>query len=194
MLTPPLMTPEPSDAELVRRIAGAGAISTDAEALLFRRFARRIELYGLRHLGRRDAAEDLVHEVLLRVLQAIRDGRLSEPDRLASFVLGTCRLASFDLRRAERRQRNIERAAGLAAEMLAPVDPPALSEREVLTLFRCLGGLAEREANIVRMTFMEDRAAEEIAERLEMSAGNVRVVRHRALAKLAHCMESGRAP
>ena len=185
------MTPEPSDAELVRRIAALGATRTDAEALFFRRFARRIELYGLRHLGSRDAAQDLVHEVVLRVFQAIRDGRLTEPDRLTSFVLGTCRLASFDLRRAEKRQRNIERAAGLAAEMLSPIDPPARSEREVLTLFRCLGGLAAREADVVRMTFLEDRAADDIAARLEMSAGNVRLVRHRALAKLATCMESG---
>ena len=87
--------------------------------------------------------------------------------------------------------RTTRRAAGLAAEMLSPADPPARSEREVITLFRCLGGLAEREADVVRMTFMEDRAADDIAARLEMSAGNVRVVRHRALAKLATCMESG---
>lgn len=188
------MTPEPSDAELVQRIAASDVASSAAEALLFRRFAGRIELYGRRHLGSSDAAQDLVHEVVLRVIRAIREGRVTEPDRLASFVLGTCRLASFDLRRAERRQRNIERAASLVAETSAATEPPALTEREVLRLFGCLGRLPPREADVVRMTFMEDRAADEIAARLNTSAGNVRVVRHRALAKLALCVESERTP
>jgi RNA polymerase sigma-70 factor, ECF subfamily len=39
------------------------------------------------------------------------------------------------------------------------------------------------------MSFWEERAAEQIGERLGLSAGNVRVIRHRALALLARCLQ-----
>ena len=72
-----------SDGELVRRIGlGPDAV---AEAGLFDRMAPRIRLYGLRHLRDRDAAEDLVQNVLIVTLEALRAGRLREGDRLARF-------------------------------------------------------------------------------------------------------------
>ena len=51
--------------------------------------APRIRLYGLRHLRSATAADDLVQQVLLNLLEALRAGRLREPDKLAQFVLGT---------------------------------------------------------------------------------------------------------
>ena len=38
-------------------------------------------------------------------------------------------------------------------------------------------------------TFLEDRDADEIGKALELSPGNVRVIRHRALARLQACVE-----
>lgn len=176
---------EPSDAELARAIGAPERSPAWAEAELYRRFARRIELYGLRHLGTRAAAEELVQDVLLRVLQALRAGRLQDPAKLASFVLGTCRNVTFDTRRTVRRQRKLaEDSAALETDSM----PPSLSEADVLRLLGCMRQLAEREASVVRMSFWEDRSAEEIATSLGLTAGNVRVIRHRALAKLAATM------
>src|SRR4029077_17028858 len=95
------------DAELVRQI-GSGH-DREAEAELFRRMAPRIRLYGLRHLRDAPAAEDLAQQVLITTLETLRAGRLREPEKLASFVLGTCRMTVLDLRRgAQRRQRLLE--------------------------------------------------------------------------------------
>jgi RNA polymerase sigma-70 factor (ECF subfamily) len=152
---------------------------------LYRRFARRIELYGLRHLRSAAAAADLVHEVLVKVLEAIRAGRLEEPDKLASFVLGTCRNVVLDTRRAEQRQRRL----GDALPVDTATAPPDLASSDVARLFGCLGRLPEREATVVHMSFFEDRGAEEIAERLALTPGNVRVIRHRALIRLAGCVD-----
>jgi hypothetical protein len=58
-----------SDAELVQYIAARGSDAARAEALLYRRFAGRIELYGRRHLESPSAARDLVQQVLLYVLK-----------------------------------------------------------------------------------------------------------------------------
>ena len=184
------MEPDAPDAEIVQRIASADGPGGDAEATLYRRFAPRIELYGLKHLGGRSAAEDLVHEVILRVLSAIRAGRLENPDSLASFVLGTCRNVTWDYRRARERERKLERDV-LSSE--AFVDPPSLSERDVTRLFGCMAGLKQREATVVRMSFLEDKPAEEIGARLGLSSGNVRLIRHRALARLAECLNPEQA-
>jgi DNA-directed RNA polymerase specialized sigma24 family protein len=41
---------------------------------------------------------------------------------------------------------------------------------------------------VVLLTFQEDRSADEIASELGTSAGNVRVLRHRALLALQRCV------
>jgi RNA polymerase sigma-70 factor, ECF subfamily len=176
---------ELSDTDLAREIAAQGPPAKRAEAVLCRRYAPRIELYGRRHLGSRAAAQDLVQEVLARVLEAMRVGRVDDPSRLAAFVLGTCRHVAWDALRADRRQQRIA-GESVAFEREAP--PLPLDEREVVRLFGCMGHLPEREAAVVRMSFWEDCVAEDIGVRLGVSAGNVRVIRHRALAKLVACM------
>src|SRR5215471_1855679 len=73
-----------SDADLAPRIAAGDG---EAEAELCRRMGPRIRLYALRHLRSPSAADDLVQHVLLKVLEALRAGRLRESEKLAHFVL-----------------------------------------------------------------------------------------------------------
>src|SRR4029453_15607111 len=96
---------EDDDAELARRISAAAPRRDDAaEAELCRRFAPRIRFYGLRHLRSEAAAADLVQDVLLLTLQKLRAGVVREPERLALFILGTCRQTVFDGRRSNHRR------------------------------------------------------------------------------------------
>jgi RNA polymerase sigma-70 factor (ECF subfamily) len=160
------------------------------ETELVRRFAPRVRLYGLRHLRSPAAADDLVQAVLVIVLEAVRAGSVREPDRLPSFVLGTCRHVAGGWRRGEaRRQGLLERFGdGLAEAARAASAPPAI---DLARLAGCVGGLPPREQLVINLTFYEDREADEIAAALATTAGNVRVVRHRALARLASCMGAG---
>jgi RNA polymerase sigma-70 factor (ECF subfamily) len=176
------MAPEPSDAELARLIAASGGDARQAEKALFERYAERVRLYGRKHLKSAAAADDLVQQVMLRVLEALRAERVAEPNRLASFVFGTCRNVSWDLQRSEQRQRRLERETEL---LLTESAMPELSERDVVKLFHCMGELPEQQRRILRMSFMEDRSADDIARSLGLSSGNVRVIRCRALGKLA---------
>jgi RNA polymerase sigma-70 factor, ECF subfamily len=185
------VTDDPPDVDIARRIAGGGPDAEAAESALYRRFAMRVRLYGKRHLRDDQAAQDLVQLVLVRVLEALRSGRVEKPESIASFVLGTCRNVTQDLRRGERRQRAIESEA-LAMHVVA--SPPTTSEHDVVQLFMCMQQLPERDNQVIRMTFMEDRDTDEVARRLGLTEGNVRVVRHRALAKLYDCLEKGGGP
>ena len=178
-----VVTLERNDAELVRQI-GTGT-DREAEAELFRRMAPRIRLYGLRHLRDRDAAEDLVQQVLIIMLEALRAGRLREPEKLVSFVLGTCRMTVLDRRRdAQRKQRLLEQSG---ADLPAPV-PFSMPPLDQEQLARCVQKLKERERTVVVMTFYDEQTGADLAGFLGVSEANLRVIRHRAIHQLRECL------
>jgi RNA polymerase sigma-70 factor, ECF subfamily len=174
---------ELNDAELVRQI-GTGT-DREAEAELFRRMAPRVRLYGLRHLRDEHAAEDLTQQVLITALEALRAGRLRDHEKLASFVLGTCRMTVLDIRRgAQRKQRLLEQFGG----DLRPPSPAPAPRLDHEQLTRCMQSLKERERTVVVMTFYDEQTAADVANLLGVSEANVRVIRHRAIHQLRTCM------
>jgi RNA polymerase sigma-70 factor (ECF subfamily) len=177
------MEVELADAELVLRI-GSGT-DREAEAELFRRMAPRVRLYGLRHLRDAQASDDLTQQVMITTLEALRAGRLREPEKLASFVLGTCRMTVLDLRRgAQRKQRLLEQ---YGADFLAP-DRSSMPSLDRDRLVRCVQNLKERERAVVVMTFYDEQTGADVADFLGVSEANVRVIRHRAIDRLRECM------
>ena len=174
---------ELNDAELVLQIGSRS--DPEAEAELFRRMAPRVRLYGLRHLRDEHASQDLTQQVLITTLEALRAGRLREPEKLASFVLGTCRMTVLDLRRgAQRKERLLEQ---FGADLPGPVQPymPGLGHER---LTRCVQNLKERERAVVVMTFYDEQTGADVARFLGISEANVRVIRHRAIHQLRDCM------
>ena len=179
------------DAALARRVAAAGArVDAAAEAELCRRLAPRVRLYGLRHLRDPHAAHDLVQQVLMTTLERLRAGKLREPGRIASFVLGMSRMMVLEIRRGTWRRERLLATWGDTAEAVAPDDAPAVDADR---LAACLQALGERERTVVVLTFFADKSGDEVGRELALSAGNVRVIRHRALARLRACMERGAA-
>jgi RNA polymerase sigma-70 factor, ECF subfamily len=164
-----------------------GGVTCEDERELCRRYAGRIRGYGLRHLRDQAAAEDLVQHVLLILLAAVREGRAGDPARLDGWVLVTCRNSIMDMRRGESRQR---RVAAQAAVGLPQGYEPEWRCTDHLRLEQCLMTLDERDRSVVLATYAEDQDAEEIGQALQLSAGNVRVIRHRALARLQACVEA----
>jgi RNA polymerase sigma-70 factor (ECF subfamily) len=174
------------DAALARRIAAAGeGVDSAAETELYRRLAPRVRLYGLRHLRDPHAAHDLVQQVLLMTLERLRAGKLREPERIASFVLGMCRMVVLEIRRGTWRRETLLATWGDTAEA---VEAPAPLAFDAGKLAACMQALAERARTVVVLTFFADRTADEVARELGLAAGNVRVIRHRALARLRECM------
>jgi RNA polymerase sigma-70 factor (ECF subfamily) len=177
------MHSELTDAELARQI-GSGS-HPEEEAELFRRMAPRVRLYGLRHLRDEHAAEDLTQQVLITTLEALRAGRVREPEKLASFVLGTCRMSVLDLRRGAQRKERL--LAQFGAERPAAVQP-YLPRFDRKRLAGCIQDLKERERTVVVMTFFDEQTSADVAGFLGISEENMRVIRHRAIHQLRECM------
>lgn len=173
------------EAELVRAVADGGANGRAAEAEICRRFAPRIRLYGLRHLRNQDRAADLVQLVLMATLEAVRSATIENPALLHRFVLGTCRNIATRMRAREAR---------FEPRPIEEIDPGALEPNvdkvDLEALLRCIARLEERPRAVVQLSFQEERDAEEIAAALGTTAGNVRVLRHRAVAQLRACLDA----
>ena len=173
-----------ADGDLARAIAAGAETADAAEAELYRRFAPRVRLYGLRHLRDEDAARDLMQQVLLLTIEKLRDGAVRDMDMIGSFVLGASRMLSLNLKRRDRRRE--------ALLDTFPIEHPVVSSASAVMdeqeLEGCLSTLAERERSIVLLTFYGDRSSREISQTLGISEGNVRVIRSRAIDRLRACM------
>jgi len=94
-------------------------------------------------------------------------------------------MSVLDARRLQQRR---DALLALHGDRLAIADiavEPRLDHERVA---QCLQRLGERERSVIVQTFYDERPADEVARSLGLSAGNVRVIRHRSLARLRRCM------
>lgn len=175
----------PEAVSLARRIAQAGpAVDGAAEAGLCRLLAPRVRLYGLRHLRSPAAADDLMQQVMLMVIERLRAGSLRDPEQLVSFVFGICRMVVLDLRRGTLRR---EKLLEIYGDALVP-DEARAPDPDRGRLMDCLERLPERERTILLLTFYDDMPADTLARELNLTPGNVRVIRHRGMERLRGCV------
>lgn len=181
------------DSELVRRIGARPGDASDDEAALCGRFLPRALLYGLKHLRDRDRARDLAQAVMVAVLESARAGRIEDPARVDRFVLGICRNVAARMR--ETQARVVATAdQELADRVGAAPEAPELAAIDKAALHHCLRRLDGRDRRVVQLSFHEERSSQEIAPMLQTTPGNVRVLRHRAVAKLRRCLDGAGEP
>src|SRR5262249_38969589 len=119
-------------------------------------------------------------------LERLRAGEVREPERIASFVLGACRMTVLEWRRGTRRREALLEIWGGAEEAFEAPEPLVLDAER---LAAWLQSLSERERSGVVLTFFSDSPAQQVGGGLGLTAGNARVVRHRALGRLRACMD-----
>jgi len=182
--------PDSAEAQLAQRIAHAPAgAARDAEAQLYRLLAPRVRRYGQRHLRDDHTADDLMQHVMALAIEKLRSGALDEPRRIVSFVFGACRMTVLDLLRGQRRRDELLRRHADDLPLADLHVAPRLDHERVA---RCLERLPERERAVLVLSFYEEQPAEAVGHSLGLSAGNVRVIRHRGIDRLRRCVDGGR--
>lgn len=174
-----------SDAELARAVAmSAGAPDHDAEAELCRRYVGRLIAFGRRRLPSEDDARDLAQDALLLTLEKLRRGEVRDAERIGSFLFGVARNLVVTRHRERSRTQTFDPTdRELVAESFELPDPLA-RER----VGACLEDLPDRQRTVVLLSFYAERSSREIASTLDISHGNVRVLRHRGVAGLRDCL------
>ena len=156
---------------------------------LYARYVPVARAYFVRHGVRDD--EDLAHEAVLVALRALRDARVRERERIGGFLLGVCKnLVRDRARRDARADRALVREQASAATSAASTAASANDARiDGFKLWGCVNALSARARDVVLRTWVHDDDADTIAQAQATTAGNVRVMRHRALAALLECLE-----
>src|SRR5262245_52226753 len=165
-------------AAIARQPPGSAA---DAESELYRRFAPRVRLFGLKHLRDDTAAQDLAQQVLLMTIERLRAGEIRNVEQIGSFILGASRLTCGGIRRTERRRQDLH------ARYEASETSVTTNESDVFgvaAVGRCLAAIRDRERTILIQSYYAEKSTDDIAMALGMTAGAVRVGRHRALATM----------
>jgi RNA polymerase sigma-70 factor (ECF subfamily) len=174
------LQPPPSQAS-----AAAGALD---ERTVVRRLEPVIRLYGMRRLRRKDAVADFVQDALIALLEAMRDGRVQQPEQVAPYAIGICRNLLRDGARSGARRNELWQIHGSVIE--DSVEPsPYTSPLGRARLEDCVSKLQRRAREVLQRAFFEESSASEIATALGLAEGNVRVIRHRSIEQLRTCLE-----
>ena len=120
-------------------------------------------------------------------VEALREGRLEEPARVAGFVLGICRNLALDRARERERRGKLWQLFGAAVTAYDSVQPAEVT-LEIMRLEDCLTELSHRARQAVWLSYGELLSHSEVSSRLGISEGNARVLRHRALLSLKQCV------
>lgn len=169
--------------ELSRRIQEG---DDDAAGELYLRFHRGIRFLLFRSLG--PECDDVLQEVFLIVLSAIRDGRIEDTSRLAGYVRGVARnLIHEEIGRRQRaRDRNIDcEEPGL--NLVSSDRPDEQRERSASTELaqRVLGELNTRDREILTRFYLQDQSEEQIRADMRLTETQFRLTKCRAKARFA---------
>lgn len=141
-------------------------------------------IVGARGAPAASEVEDMVQEVLMAIHAKRHTWRADEP--VTPWVYAIARYKAVD---AWRRRGHPTVDIADLAEVLAA--DPAGDVTAAHDLDRMMEGLDDRSAGIVRAVAIEGDSAREVGTRLGMSEGAVRVVLHRALARLRARLRPG---
>ena len=159
-----------------------------------------LQIMALRALGDLEAAEEAVQETLVRALEALRDGRPRDPEKLGAYVRGIARHVIAKTQHARQRQAPLE-ALPEAERGTNRNDPltALVTAEERDHVRRALTELSAGDRDILHLSFFEGLTPVEIAERLGEPALRIRKRKSRALRRLRQaflrgeraCHESG---
>ena len=124
-----------------------------------------------------DLIQDVAQETFLRVLRALRQNGIDDPEALGAFVNAVCNNVLFETYRHQAR-------VGELADDRATPEPAveeAMVDEERRHDVRCvLSEMPEKDRRVLRWLFFEEREKSEVCRSLDVDRDYLRVLIHRA--------------
>jgi RNA polymerase sigma factor (sigma-70 family) len=160
-----------------------------AESELVRLYCDCVFAMALLRTHDREAARELMNDVMMAVITALRHGAVRNGRRLGGFVHGTAaNIIKGYFRSRGRRPRTISLSPDLSVE--DPTDDYERLDRRVIAL-EALALLDERDRQILELSLVAGMKPGEIATRLQMSPALVRQRKCRALRAITLLVSDG---
>lgn len=174
-----------------------GSLELAGPAFLEQRFLARLRLFATRWLGNAHAGEDAAQETLRRVLQALAEGRVRQPEALPAFVYQTARHVCSHQRRAASRERRMLARFGAEASLEQPVPNPLhelVSDERRAEVRSALAEMDPEDRELLYALYVHEHDPRELAAELQVSAGALRTRKHRALKRLSRRLDAVERP
>ncbi len=148
-----------------------------------------VRIMALQRLGDPELAEEIAQESMARVVQAVREGKLREPERLGGFARAIAQHVIVDTMRARKRSVDLGAAAPIAASTEHPLER-ICTEEQITELRRALRELTAGDHELLRLAFFGGLTSQELADRLSEPGPRVRKRKERALKRLRQALSN----
>ena len=172
-------------------------VPSAASEAVVERFRGRLVVFAARRLRDRGEAEDAAQEALRRVIDALGEGRIRDPGALPGFVFETARhVCQHRARKTVRGERALSRLALEPPPDPAGADPlgQLIDSERRKEVRHALAQLPVTDRKLLELFFRDDLDVATLAARLRLSAGAVRVRKHRALRRLGEILGAEAVP
>jgi len=161
-----------------------------AENQIVRQYAGRVMAMAVVRTRDRDAAAELVDDVLMATIEALRRGAIRDTGRLGGFIHGTAANLINNFLRSSKR---CPRPDPLPEDVPSP-DAADMLERDcdLALLQRSIARLDPRDREVLTLTLAEGLEPEDIARRTGLSKEAARQRKSRALKRLRQALVGSR--
>ena len=169
-------------AELERLLANSVLGDRDAFAALYEATSSRVYALGLRMLGNRDQASDLLQDVYVRIWTRAGEYH-AERGSVLAWLLSIARYRALDMLRFEGRR------SPIGSETAEP-ELAGMVDASTLALEECLDTLADSQRSSILTVFFDGLTHDELAAREQQPLGTVKSRIRRGLQRLKDCLDA----
>jgi RNA polymerase sigma-70 factor (ECF subfamily) len=164
------------DDDYIKRLAAGDAV---VESHFGAYFGELLNLKLRARLRSPQLIEDIRQETLFRVLKIVRNQGVAYPERFGGFVSAVCNNVLMEMVRADGRQDQLEPDVEPPDEKI-DLDAPLVNEQHRRKVEKVLNQLPEKDRQLLRMVFLEERDKREICRHFGVTEDYLRVLLHRA--------------
>lgn len=142
-----------------------------------------------------DVVDDLRQETMIRVIRALRsESGLRQADRLGAFVNSVCNNVLQEHYRTSSRSQPIEDSHLEASGKVLNLEGLLIAEETSRRVRDVLKSLPERDRNVLRAIFLEEKEKDEVCSQFGVDRNYLRVLLHRAKDKFRQALGESNPP
>jgi RNA polymerase sigma-70 factor (ECF subfamily) len=131
-----------------------------------------------------DGVEDVKQETFIRVVAALRkEGGVRQPERFGAFVNSICNNVLFEYHRSSGKYQGMDEKHFEIPDKFVDLEGMLVSQQSIQHVRRILDSIPERDRNILRAIFLEEKDKDAVCKEFKVERDYLRVLLHRAKEK-----------
>ena len=170
------------DDDYVRRLREGDPSTVDHFVAYFSQLLR-IKLRSRRYAP--DRIEDIQQETFARVFKALQtENGIRHPERIGAYVNSVCNFVMHEKNRDDFKNQTPEESQVDPPDKILDIEGLTIKAEIMDTIRTLIATLPEREQDVIRMIFFEEREKDDVCQVLNVDRDYLRVLLHRAIEHL----------